>query len=250
MNREAGAVLLVVLVALALLAALAGLMIRVSESDLATLTAERAAFRREVLTSSALATLGARLPSSDLAENGKPVSLPVPGGVVRVRIEAASGLLNPNFSRTATLSAALSALGASPEQAKRIGLAIASARGPANKMAFQNVSQVARLFAHDTDLWPKIAPYVTLLGKAETIDLTSAPLALRGVAAPTQVDFSGAELLAGRGFYEVWLHVEDPKMDAADPEGRLWTHVSVLAGTDHRLHILFVGRPEAMMEGN
>ncbi len=250
MNREVGAVLLVVLIALALMAALAGLVIRVSESDIASLAAERAAFRREVLMSSALATLGARLPESDLAEDGTPVSLPVPGGVVRVRIEAATGLLNPNFSQTDTLIAALSALGASPEQAKRIGLSIASARGPASKMAFQNMSQVARLFARDEDLWPKIAPYVTLLGKAETIDLRSAPPALRGVAAPAQVDFSGGELLAGRGFYELWLHVEDPTVDAADPAGGLWTHVSALAGTDHRLHILSVAWPEARIGGN
>ncbi len=250
MNREAGAVLLVVLVSLALLAALAGLVIRVSESDLATLSAERAAFRREVLISSALATLGARLPASDLAEDGTPVSLPLPGGAVRARIEAAAGLINPNFITAATLTAALSALGASPEQAQRIGLAIASARRPANKMAFQNVSQVSRLFARDADLWPKIAPYVTLLGKSETIHLASAPVALRDVAVPPQVDFSGAEMSAGRGFYELWLHVEDPTLDGADPAGRLWTHVSVLAGTDHHLYILFLGWPEAMMEGN
>ena len=90
-NAEAGAVLLVVLVALALLAALAGLVIRVSESDLSTLAAEQAAFRREVLIQSALATLGARLPASDLPEDGSPVALPLPGGTVILRIGAAPG---------------------------------------------------------------------------------------------------------------------------------------------------------------
>ncbi|MBI1171976.1 hypothetical protein GC209_11280 [bacterium] len=251
-NREAGAVLLVVLVALALLAAMAGLVIRVSESDLATLAAERAAFRREGLIASALASLGARLPSSDLPEDGTPVSLPLPGGAVMARIAAAPGMINPNFTRPTVLMAAFAALGAAPEQAQRLTLAMTGARGAANRMAFHDPGQVARLFAHDPDLWPRVAPYVTLLGKAETIDITRAPAALRNVAAPTtaaQVDFSGAGAVLGRGFYEIWLHVADASLDAADPAGRLWTHVSALAGADHRLHILFQGWPEPMMEG-
>ena len=252
-NAEAGAILLVVLVALALLAALAGLVIRVSESDLSTLAAERAAFRREVLIQSALATLGARLPASDLPEDGSPVALPLPGGTVILRIGAAPGLINPNFTRSTVLVTALAALGASPEQAQRLSLAIVQARGAANKMAFRDLGQVARLFARDPDLWPKVAPYLTLLGKAETIDILRAPLVLRGVAAPTsaaQVDFSGAGLTAGRGFYEIWLHVADAGLDASDPTGRLWTHVSALAGADHRLHILYLGWPETMGEGS
>lgn len=249
MNREEGAILLVVLVALALLAALAGLVIRVSESDLSTLAAERAAFRREVLLDSALALLGARLPSSDLPEDGTPVALAVPGGSVLARIEAAPGLINPNFTRTTVLVDALTALGAAPEQAQRLAMAMVQARGAANKMAFRDLGQVSKLFARDPDLWPRVAPYVTLLGKAETIDLARAPQALRAAAAPTsaaQVDFSGAGLSAGRGFYEIWLHVQDPALDASDPAGRLWTRVSALAGTDHRLHILFLGWPDAM----
>jgi hypothetical protein len=39
-------------------------------------------------------------------------------------------------------------------------------------------------------------------------------------------------------------------LDAADPEGRLWTHVSALAGTDHRLHILAIDWPEALKGGS
>jgi hypothetical protein len=250
---EDGAVLLMVLVALALLAALAGLVIRVSESDLSTLSAERAAFRREVLMDSALASLGARLPASDLAEDGSDVALDMPGGRVVARIVAASGLINPNFTREPMLASALTALGASPEQSGRLALALASARGAANSLAFSDPARVAKLFAKDVDLWGKVAPYITLLGKAETIDITSAPLVLRAAAAPdsaAEVDFSGAGLGAGKGFYEIWLHVADPALDAADPEGRLWTHVSALAGADHRLHILAMGWPEPLKGGS
>ena len=250
---DEGAVLLMVLVALALLAALAGLVIRVSESDLSTLSAERAAFRREVLMESAIATLGARLPASDLAEDGSDVVLDLPGGRVVARIMAASGLINPNVTRQPVLAAALAALGASPEQSERLAAAMAGARGAANQMAFANQAQVAKLFAKDADLWAKVAPFVTLLGKAGTIDVTRAPKPLRAVAEPgsaAEVDFSGAALGGGKGFYEVWLHVADPVLDASDPDGRLWTHVSALAGTDHRLHIRAMGWPDLLKGGS
>lgn len=244
---EDGAVLLMLLVALALLAALAGLVIRVSDSDLAGLTAERAALRREVLTQSALAILGARLPARDLAEDGSPVVLSVPGGDVDVRINTAQGLINPNVTRAPVLAAALSALGASPEQAQRLTLAMVGARGAADRLAFVDLAQVRRLFARDADLWTKVAPYLTLLGRAVSIDPVAAPSVLRSVSVPTsaaEVNFSDAGQAGSKGFYEIWLHVADPALDASDPEGRLWTHVSALAGTDHRLHILAMGWPE------
>lgn len=250
---EEGAVLLMVLVALALLAALAGLVVRVSESDLSTLSAERAAFRREVLVDSALASLGARLPASDLAEDGSDVIMDLPGGRFVARILAAPGLINPNATRQPVLEAALLALGGAPEQAQRLALAMASARGAANRMTFASQAQVAKLFARDPDLWVKVAPYMTLMGKAQTIDITRAPLALRGVAEPgsaAEVDFSGAGLGAGKGFYEIWLHVADPALDVSDPEGRLWIHVSALAAADHRLHILAMGWPEPLKGGS
>ncbi len=255
MNRrgEDGAVLLMVLVALALLAALAGLVIRVSESDLSTLSAERAAFRREVLIDSAIASLGARLPSSDLAEDGSDVVMDLPGGRVVARIFSASGLINPNATREPVMAAALAALGATPEQSQRLALAVASARGAANTLAFAHVTRVAAIFAKDEGLWPKVAPFITLLGKSETIDILHAPPALRGVAEPAtaaEVDFSGAGLGAGKGFYEIWLHVVDPALDTSEPDGRLWTHVSALAGADHRLHILTMGWPEPLKGGS
>ena len=241
------------LLATTMLAALAGLVVRLSESDLSTLSAERAAFRREVLVDSALASLGARLPSSDLAQDGSDVVMDLPGGRVVARIFAASGLINPNATREPVLAAALAALGATPEQSERLALTLASARGAANALAFADLTKVAGVFAKDAALWPKVAPFVTLLGRAETIDIPPAPPALRGVAEPAdaaEVDFSGAGLAAGKGFYEIWLHVVDPGMDAADPGGRLWTHVSALAGADHRLHILTMGWPEPLNGGS
>lgn len=254
MKREEGAVLLMVLVALALLAALAGLVIRVSEADLSGLAAERAVLRREVLMDSALASLGARLPAPDLAEDGTDVVLDLPGGRVVVRILAAAGLINPNVTRAPVLAAALAALGAAPEQAERLTRAIMAARaGVGDGMAFADLARVKRLFAKDAELWPKVAPYLTLLGRAEVMDVAHAPAALRGVAVPqsaAEVDFSGAGAAASQGYYEIWLHVADPVQDVADPDGRLWTRVSALAGADHRLHILAMGWPEALKGGS
>ncbi len=250
-SGEEGAVLLMVLVALALLAALAGLVVRVSESDLAGLAAERAAFRRDDLMQSALATLGARLPAEDLPQDGTPFSLPLSGGSVSLRIYAAQGLINPNFTRPPVVSAALAALGATPEQAERLALALVAPREAADKMAFRSSAQVAALFQRDGDLWAKIAPYITLLGRAATIDPVQAPLVLRSIVAPqsaAEVNFSATGQAGSVGFYEIWLHVDDPVMDQADPAGRLWTHVSALAGRDHRLHIVWMDWPAARKE--
>ena len=238
---EDGAILLMVLVGLALLAALAGLVLRVSKSDLSALSAERAAFHRENLIQSALATLGVRLPADYLPEDGTPVSMALPGGNVTLRIYAAQGLINPNFTRAPVLKSALLELGATPDQAIRLTREVVQYRSDANKMTFWNLDQVARMFANDPDLLPDIMPFITILGIAEELDIASAPLALRNVAEPSgakQVDFSGAETSSAHGFYEIWMHIEDPVLDAEDPEGRLWVHVSALVGRDQRLHIM------------
>ncbi len=238
---EEGAVLLVVLVALALLAALAGLVVRVSESDLAGLGAERAAFRRNDLVQSALATLGARLPADDLPQDGTPFSLSLPGGSVSLRVYAAQGLINPNFTRAAVLKSALLELGATPDQAFRLTREVVEYRGNANKMTFWNFDQIARMFANDPKLLPSFMPFFTILGDAEALDIASAPIALRNVAEPStagQVDFSGTDTSSGQRFYEIWLRVEDPVGDAENPEGRLWVHVSALVGRNQRLYII------------
>ena len=248
---EEGAVLLMVLVALALLAALAGLVVRVSESDLAGLGAERAAFRRNDLVQSALATLGARLPADDLPQDGTPFSLSLPGGSVSLRVYAAQGLMNPNFTRAPVISSAMFALGATPEQAERLTLEMVAVRKRADQMAFRSTAQVAALFQRDAELWPKVAPYFTLLGRATTIDPVTAPLALRSIIAPqsaAEVNFSATRQAGSVGFYEIWVHVDDPVMDKTDPAEQLWTHVSALAGRDHRLHIVWIDWPAARKE--
>ena len=110
-----------------------------------------------------------------------------------------------------------------------------------------------RLFARDGDLWPKVAPYLTLLGRSETLDVVAAPPVLRAAATPAnvaEVNFSDVGQPGSKGFYEVWLHVDAPELDRADPEGRLWTHVSALAGADHRLHIMALGWPETTGGGS
>ncbi len=250
-EREDGAVLLMVLVALALLAALAGLVLRVSQSDLAGLAGERAAFAREDVIQSALATLGARLPADDLPQDGTAFSLPLPGGSVSLRIYAAQGLINPNFTRIPALQSALAALGATPEQAERLTLALIRHRDAANGLSFRSMSQVAGLFHRDPDLWPKVAPYLTLLGQSFAIDPVQAPLALRNIATPRgaeEVNFSDTGQPGTAGFYEIWLHVDDPVLDATDPEGLLWVHVSALAGRDRRLHIVARDWPAAREE--
>lgn len=253
-SGEEGAVLAMVLVALALLAALGGLVIRVSGSDLAGLEAQAALDRRAGMIASAMAQLGARLPARDLAEDGRELTLTVPGGQVQARVLAAAGLINPNATRQTVLAAALIRLGASESRAAALAQAMVRARGQEagrglGRAGFTSLPQVARLFGADPGLWDRVAPLVTLLGRAETPDPARAPAILRAVVAPAsaaEVDFSGASLGQARGFYEIWLHVAAPARDAADPSGRLWTRVSGLVGRDRRLHVLAIGWPEPL----
>ena len=93
-RHEEGAVLLVVLVALALLAAMAGVALRLGQAGLHALAAEQVVAGREVLVPSALAVLGLRLgEGSDLPRDGSPVLLDLPGGRIGARVQAAEGLV-------------------------------------------------------------------------------------------------------------------------------------------------------------
>ncbi len=243
---EEGAVFLMVLVGLASLAVLAGLVLRLSESNLAGLAAERAAFRRDDLVQSALATLGARLPADDFAQDGTPFSLPLPGGSITLRVYSSQGLINPNFTRASVILSSLIALGATTTEAERLTIAIVNQRSGKGELAFRSIAQVAALFRYDANLWPKVAPYLTLLGRSDTIDLVHAPLALRGIIVPqtaAEVNSSAAGQAGSVGFYEIWLHVDDPVLDAINHSGQLWIHVSALAGRDRRLHIVWMDWP-------
>jgi hypothetical protein len=246
-RREGGAVLLVVLVALALLASLAGVVARISQSEIASLRADRAAFDREGLTLSAIAYLGAGLATgADIPEDGQTTTLDLPGGQVLAQVQAASGLINPNFAQQPTLIDALTALGASQVQALTLTGAIEQARGNGADAGFRHLSDLARLFADTPDLWVKVRPYITLLGKHRTLDATTAPLALRAVAMATSlqsVDISGLSDQGGNGFYEIRLHVVGPR-DLTDPDGRLWAHVTALLDRSGRLRLFALDWPQ------
>jgi hypothetical protein len=203
-RREEGAVLLVVLVALAILAALAGVALRLGMAGVQGLEAERAVFQREVLAQSALVMIGQRL-GAGLAEDGQPEVLEVPGGRVEVRVQAAEGLLNPGYARLPLLQGLFIAEGATPEQALRLARSIGVAR---KGRALRRPSDLAPLFAADLELWPRVAPFLTFLGRRSVIDAATAPEVLRQVAAAAVqggVDFTAPD--RQRGFYEIDLRV-------------------------------------------
>lgn len=242
-RRESGAVLLVVLVALALLAALAGVATRLSQSGLSGLRGERAEFRRELLITSALAEIGAKLADpKGLPRDGTAIRLSLPGGLVEARVQAASGLVNPNFAGDPVLLAVMTALQATPEQAVRLTKAINAVRAARTGMAFRDLSDLAPIFAADPDLWQRLQPYLTLLGSGRTPDLATTPPFLREALpalTPEAVDFYQVGLSAGKGFYEITLKVVEP--DQTDPA--MATHVSALADARGGLKIFSVGWP-------
>lgn len=253
MKNESGAVLLIVLVALALLSALATLIIEVSKSDLSALISEQEIERRDLLIRSAMTVLGAQLPSRDFPENGSLTRILLPGGNVIAKIQSSSGLINPNFVSQDILYDTILTLGARPDQARSLTSGIVRSRGSNSRMVFSSFEQIARHFNDNLILWERLKPYITFLGRSETVDLARAPMALRGVAAHAAsqtINLNEHIRPNDRGYYEIWLHVEDAALDASDPAGRLWTRVSALVGTDHRLHILYLGWPEPLREGN
>ncbi len=240
--REDGAVLLVVLVALALLAAMAGVALRLGQAGLHALAAERAVAGREVLVPSALALLGVRLgEGSDMPRNGDPVVLDLPGGRVEVRVQAAEGLVNPDHARLPILQTLFTAAGASPEQALRLARAISDAR---QVQALAGPEDVAPLFAGDQALWPKVARYFTFLGTKTTVDPMTAPAELQ--AALAGVTGAGVDITQGlvmRGFYEIDLRVLAPDETVETARG-LFTHVSVLRDKAGRLHVFRTDWPQ------
>ncbi len=246
-DRESGAVLLIVLVALALLAALAGVVARISQSEVAGLAADQAAFGRDNMMQSALAELGARLGAgADIAEDGETTVLSVPGGKVAVKVQAASGLVNPDYAGHQVLINALKAVGASDVQALHLADAIETGRGEGAIPAFHSLADVGRLFADEPLLWQKLRPYLTLLGKRRTLDPTTTPAILYPAAVALSaeaVDFNGLSTQSAKGLYELRLHVVGPG-DDKDPDGALWTHLSVLLGRSGRLHVFITDWPE------
>lgn len=241
-RREEGAVLLVVLMALALLAALAGIALRYGASGLHGLQAERAAFAREVMIPSTLAALGPLLdPADDFPRDGTPMALDLPGARVEVRVQAAEGLVNPAHARLPILQALLAAAGASPEQATRLASAISEAR---QARPMERPSDLAPLFLGDADLWPRVAPLITFLGSRTTVDPQTTPAALRPwMVAVVSAGVDLTQTAPSRGYFEIDLRglAADETPDTAQS---LFTHVAVLRDKAGRLHVFAQDWPQ------
>lgn len=246
-HKERGAVLLVVLVALALLAALAGAVTRMSRSEILGLQAERAQFQRENLMHSALAKLQVDLENTTaLPRDGTPTRWALPGGTVEIQVQAANGLINPNTAREPLILAVLIALQASPAQAARLASAIMAARAGQTEAAFRSLSEVALLFVDDPALWQRLRPYLTLLGKTQTLDPTTAPRFLQAaapVANPAGIDFYNTGQTNGRdGYFEVSLRIVDPAAKETDHANPL-LRASVLLDAQGVLHFITLDWP-------
>lgn len=244
-RREEGAVLLVVLVALALLAALSGVALRLGTSGLQGLRAERVQLATEVLAPSALAVLGAQLARPETVErDGSSLVMTLPGGArVEARVQAAEGLLNPLFARLPLIQALLKARGASPEQALRLTRAIGAARAEGQ---IAGRADLAALFAAEPALWRDVSPYLTFLGRRTTVDMSTAPPELRFAvagAAMAAVDLS--QTLGVRGYYEIDLRslAEGERPEAA--AGR-FMRFAVLRDRSGRMHVISVTWPQEM----
>ncbi len=239
---ENGAVLLAVLVALALLAALAGVAMRQGQSGLMSLNAERAEFSREVLAQSALAALGQQLGANgQFPRDSTPVRLALPGGAVEVRVQAAEGLVNPVHARLPVVQALLTAEGASPDQALRLARAISAARA---KQQLRGPEDAALLFVADKALWGRVSPYLTFLGSRTTVDPVTAPALLRDALRAIQA--AGVDLTATRprkGYYEVNLRVLGPG-ETLDSARGFFTHYALLRDRQGHIHLFSTSWPE------
>lgn len=232
MRQEDGAVLLLVLVGLALLAALAGMAMRIGQAGLHGLQAEATIFDRMLAGQSALAVISTHLgPAPDLPRDGTPTILPVDGHRVEARIFAAEGLVNPAHARLPVLQALLQAKGASPDQALDLGRAIIAAR-VGGRMA--GPWDLAPLFGTDLALWQRVAPDLTFLGAAATVNMASAPPDLRdALAGIAMAGVDIAQAPGPRGLYEIDLRLlsQDGRPDPV-------TRHSVLQDRAGRFHMI------------
>ena len=250
-RNEDGSILLIALFSLSVIAVLASLTLRIMQSNLSMLAADEIPLRNEQLIQSTLAVLGARLPASDLAQNGRPISLKLPGGRIVVRIFAASGLINPNFIDLKEFSTLLSGLGVTSQKTRSLTLAMESERKYRRHNLYGNVYSAEKLLMGDIEIWNALKPYFTLVGEERFVIPIHAPPSLRiaqGVANAPNSDALSPDVDRLHGFYEIWLHVENTDMDSTDLEKRLWTHVSCFVGADHRMHVISIGWPEVMPE--
>lgn len=216
MRDEDGAVLLMVLIGLALMAALAGIALRLDRAGLRGLEAEAALTARLDAETSVLALLGSRLDA--LPQDGTPFALKVEGRVVTVALRRAEGLVNPSHARLPVLQTLLQARGAAPDQALALARAIRAAH-------VSDPAQMAALLP--ASLWRRIRPDVTFLGAAAGVNASAAPADLRDALAGLEAGVDFSQTPPPRGLYEIDL--------VLDPGGPV-TRDSVLQDRAGRLH--------------
>ena len=245
---ERGAVLLMVLIALALLAAIAAAMARLSVAAISASKAEAALMAEQLALPSVLAMVAARLTGPDpVRRDGSPVALALPDRRVEVRLQPVAGLVNPNTAPQPGLVALFRTAGVPTVTATALAARVLAARSqdrPADQArAFRFPSDLRQLLADHPGLWPRLRGLVTVLGGNVNFDPGSAPPALRAMvpaASAATLDLYGGTASAdSAAFYELYIRSIDP------PRGGV-TQVSVRFD-DTGYRVVMVAWPEPAM---
>ncbi len=228
-SRETGAVLLMVLVALALLAAVAASSARLAASAIVSTKAEGALLGEQITVVSALALIAARMNGPNpLPQDGTPVALKLPDREIEVRVHAVAGLVNPNSAPRPLLVALFRTAGTQPLLAEQLADRIITKRTLAEAQgagrAFRFASDMRRLLADQAGLWVQLRGLTTFMGANVNFDPNTAPLRLRAVAPPATLGgfdlYAGTAALESAGLYEVYISNLDPALGGV-------THASV-----------------------
>ena len=240
-RQEAGAVLLMVLVALALLAAVAAAAARLSASALAATHAETSYLKEQLALSSALALVTARMNGPDpLPQDGTPTRLALPDRKVEARLFSVAGLVNPNTAPRPLLVALFRSNDTSPLRAEALADRVLEHRLKATSAgagpAFRLASDMRRLLADEPELWRHLRDMTTYLGSNVNFDPSTAPPRLAVVvpaATLGSVDlYAGAATQQSSGFYELYLRDIDTSRSGT-------THISLrITPTGYRVGTL------------
>lgn len=168
-QRQAGAALLLVLWATALLAALLVGVAAASRSHAEAALYGAEHVRAELAAEAGLAHAVAGLRAPDLARqwvpDGRPYTFDFDGAKVTVAVVDASGMLDLNAAPPELLRGVLQAAGVDPVHAQQLAAAIAASRTGANDtpgVPFRAIEQLARIPGVDAALFARIAPAVTV----------------------------------------------------------------------------------------
>lgn len=239
-RAESGVVLVIVLVALAILAALVAVAVNLTRSGLRAAQGEDGLFRADLLAPQILAIVATGLEGAPpLPRDGAPTVVTIGTDRVVLRVQAASGLVNPNTARPPLLTAwfGLAGLGAA-ESAPLVARIMA--RRADGARPFLERADVADLLADRPGLWPRLRAYTTVLGGAVALDPTSAPLRLQALSAAPNL--GGVNLAApgpvngSDGFFELsFVRIDHPETV---------TRAQVLLDASGKLHLLSLNWPE------